>query len=499
MKPAAVSSLDTQALLQSGQQAMAQGRWAQGLALFGLALQRQAHHAGAWHNLGVCALALGQGEVALDACRRALALSPSLWQSHLVMGKAHKLLGDMTQADESFKAVLRGDPHNAPARVALADLYMNTFGQPLTAVALVKPLLGSDEHGEDAELTTLMAGLYDRDISAEVHNQAVMDFSARSLQLGAQALKFLPEHHSMGRSRLPLPSDASWRPSSGRLRPRVAMISPLLCASPVYFLTLAAWKQLERGCELVVFNRGHQNDWANAIFRGLAHEWHDVQEMDALALAERLYRADLDVLYDLGGWMDPVALKALSAKPAPQMFKWVGGQSVTTGLQSFDGWIGDAWQSPAHLQHFFTEPLVQIPGGYATYTPPDYLPPPAANKRDVPVIFSNPAKLSRAFLQHLQTLPGRKCFVHQQFKYPQARVQVLKYLDASLVEFVTPANHREALQVLGQHRVMLDTFPYSSGLTAQEARAVGVQVQTRVGTLFCERHGAQWASHSPLG
>ena len=42
---------------------------------------------------------------------------------------------------------------------------------------------------------------------------------------------------------------------------------------------------------------------------------------------------------------------------------------------------------------------------------------------------------------------------------------------------------------------MLDTFPYSSGLTAQEARAMGVQVQTRVGTLFCERHGAQWADH----
>ena len=489
------SALDTQALLQSGQQAMAQGQWAQGMALFGLAVHRQAHHAGAWHNLGVCALALGQGSVAQDACRRALALSPSLWQSHLVMGKAQKLTGDMMQADESFKAVLRGDASNAQARVALADLYMNTFGQPLTAVALVKPLLKLAEHAEDAELTTLMAGLYDRDTTAEAHNQSVMDFSSRSLHLDPARLAFLPEGHNTGRSDLPLPRDANWRPISGRARPRVAVISPLLCASPVYFLTIAAWRQMARGCELVVFNRGHQSDWANAIFRGLAHEWHEVQEMDAVALAERLYRADVDVLYELGGWMDPVALKALSVKPVAQMFKWVGGQSVTTGLKSFDGWIGDDWQSPAHLQPFFTEPLVQIPGGYATYTPPDYLPPRTEKKRDDPVIFSNPAKLSRAFLQHLQALPGRKCFVHQQFKYPQARVQVLKYLDAAQVEFVTPANHRDALQVLGQHRVMLDTFPYSSGLTAQEARAMGVQVQARVGTLFCERHGAQWASH----
>ena len=194
----------TQALLQSGQQAMAQGQWAQAMAQFGLALQRQAHHAGAWHNLGVCALALGQAAVAEDACRRALALSPSLWQSQLVMGKAQKLSGDMMQADESFKAVLRSDASNAQARVALADLYMNTFGQPLTAVALVKPLLTQAEHAEDAELTTLMAGLYDRDTSAEAHNQGVMDFSSRSLQLDPARLAFLPGHHNAGRSELPL-------------------------------------------------------------------------------------------------------------------------------------------------------------------------------------------------------------------------------------------------------------------------------------------------------
>ena len=119
----------------------------------------------------------GLAAVAEDACRRALALSPSLWQSHLVMGKAQKLNGDMMQADESFKAVLRSDASNAQARVALADLYMNTFGQPMTAVALVKPLLSQAEHAEDAELTTLMAGLYDRDTSAEAHNQGVMDIT----------------------------------------------------------------------------------------------------------------------------------------------------------------------------------------------------------------------------------------------------------------------------------------------------------------------------------
>lgn len=483
---------DLQSLLQRGQFAMSKGLWAEGAQCFGLAVQRQTELAPAWHNLGVCLLGLGRWQDCVSACQRALHLNSSLWQSHLIWGKASKSMGDAMQADACFKNVLRADVNNAQARLALADLYMNVFGQPLMAVECVKSLLGTAEHGEDAELTTLMAGLYDRDTSAHEHNLRVMAFAKKSLQLDVAAFDFLPAQHSTLRSQLPLPSDPAWRPDSGRQRPRVGLLSPLFCASPVYFLTIAGWRHVAKGCDVVIFNRGYKNDWATQAFKDLSSEWHDVQEIDASHLTARLFDAQLDVLYDLGGWMDPVGLRALSVKPAPQMFKWVGGQSVTTGLQCFDGWIGDVWQSPANMQYLFTEPLIHVPGGYATYTAPSYLPVAPKTRRDVPVVFSNPAKLSRAFLSYLQSIPGKKCLVHQQFKYPPSRVQVLKYLSADEVEFVTPSSHQEALEILGQHKVMLDTFPYCSGLTAQEAMAMGVQVQARSGTLFCERHSARW-------
>ena len=35
---------------------------------------------------------------------------------------------------------------------------------------------------------------------------------------------------------------------------------------------------------------------------------------------------------------------------------------------------------------------------------------------------------------------------------------------------------------------MVDTFPYSSGLTAREAQAMGLRVKVFTGELFCERH-----------
>lgn len=462
-----------QALLENAQRAMAEGRWTESAQHFGLAAQRNPTNANVWHNLGVSLLALGKAPLALNACNCAYSLNPELWQSRLVQGKAQKMLGQFLAADKCFADVLKIDALNGAARTARADLAMNTFGAPLKAIEMVRPLLGHPEHGEDAELTTLMASLYDRDDSAQVLNKRIIQFSRKALRLDAALLP---------------PQAMAQVPRQGRSR--VGLLSPLFCVSPVYFLTISGWKHLAKTCDVVVFNRGHKADWATQVFQGLASEWHNVQSMDALRLAQTMQAADLDVLYDLGGWMDPVGLKALSVKPAKKMFKWVGGQSVTTGLDTFDGWIGDEGQSPLHLQHLYTEPLVNVQGGYATYTPPDYLPPVPKKKSDVPVVFSNPAKVSRAFLAHLQTLPGKKRFVHQQFKYPQARYRIEEALGAANVEFVLPDSHKEALEVLGHHKVMLDTFPYSSGLTAREAQAMGVRVEAKVGTLFCERHCA---------
>lgn len=458
---------------------MAQSHWSQAEQFFKNVVQQQSQHAGAWHNLGVCALALGKARDAIDACDKAINLSSALWQSQLVKGKASYQLGRIDQAQLCFVSVLQADPSNAPARVALADLYMNRLGLPLKATQLVQPLLLLPEYREDAELTQLMAGLYDRDASADEHNARVIEFSRQSLRLDAETNERL------------LMQKQQRSVDIVRKRPRVGLISPQFCVSPVYFLTIAGWTHVAKGCDIVVFNRGHNQDWATETFQKLASQWLNVQEMPAQQLAQVLWDADIDVLYDLGGWMDPVALKALSIKPARKMFKWVGGQSVTTGLESFDGWIGDPWQSPQSLQYLYSEPLVNIPQGYAHYTPPSYMPAIPTVKREEPVIFSNPSKLSRAFLQHLQTIKGRKCFIHRQFQFASARENVLNFLDKSEVEFICPQTHQEALHLLGQHKKMLDTFPYSSGLTAREAQAMGVQVIAKAGKLFCERHTAR--------
>jgi len=465
---------DLQAWLDRAERALNEGRWSEARELLLPAAQWVPRVPQIQHHLGAAHLALGQPQLAQESAERALALAPAQWQSQLLKGRASKALGQMEAADASFEAVLALKPGQGEALVAKADLAMNIFGLPLDAIALVQPLLNHAQHGVDAELTTLMASLYDRDMSASELTHRVLHFSKQHMRL----------------PHLQLPPLVARRSST--LRPRVGLISPLFCNSPVYFLTIAGWRHVAKGSDIVVLSRGYKTDWASAAFRSLSTQWLDVQALSAEALARSMHAQDLDVLYDLGGWMDPVALKAMSVKPARAMYKWVGGQSMTTGLDSFDGWIGDPWQSPLHLQHLYSEPLINIPDGYATYTPPSYLPVQIefARRSRTPVVFSNPAKLSRAFMAYLRKTAGPICFVHQQFQYARTRAKVEEALEGSKAraEFICPTSHRQALEILGNFQSMVDTFPYSSGLTAREARAMGLQVKVFTGELFCERH-----------
>jgi predicted O-linked N-acetylglucosamine transferase (SPINDLY family) len=470
--PSELDGATFSALLQKAQAARNASNWPLAITLYAHCIKASPQLPELHHNLALCLFGAGRSKEATLAAVNALKLKPQLWQSKIVLARAAKSLGQMDKADLLFAEVLAVDPNNAAALAGRADLAMNEFGDPLEAMRLVRPLWQDPVHRNDAELTTLMASLYDRDIDAATLTAQVRDFSRRALRL--PQLQFAP------------------RPArAANARPRVALLSPLFCVSPVYFLTIAGFRHVAKGCEVVVFNRGAKRDWATDAFAELASEWTDVQHLSAEQLAQAIYNADIDVLYDLGGWMDPVGLQALSAKPARQQFKWVGGQSITTGLDSFDGWIGDAGQSPIHLQHLYSEPLWNVEGGYAIYTPPAYMPKPAATKSEVPAIFANPAKLSRAFLHMLAQMPGKKCFIHRQYRHPRVRQRIESVLDASQVEYVHPGSHQEALEALNQHKLMIDTFPYSGGLTAREARALGLKVQTRVGELFCERHGAE--------
>ena len=190
-------------------------------------------------NLALCYFGLADFNVCKALCNEAILLDPALWQARILLAKCYNKTGECLRAEAAFKKVLLHDAQNGEALLGLADLALNEFGDPRGAIDWARPLMSVTAYRDDAQLTYLMASLYDRDRSAAKLNQEIMDFSKAAIQLSASEM---PRYkHSLSKK----------RPA----KLRVGLLSPLFSASPVYFLTIAFFRTLALQSDLVFFNR----------------------------------------------------------------------------------------------------------------------------------------------------------------------------------------------------------------------------------------------------
>ena len=471
MMPSRTAELNS--TLQRAKAARDAGHWQSAIALYSAANEVDGARYDIKHNLALSLIAANQTSDGLLYLSHALALKPDLWPSHVLKAKVMRGSGLIEEADDVLTHVLKHDPRNGYALLAAADLDMNEFGDAVGARERVVPLLSDPAFKGEAELTTLMSKLYDRDESDEELSDMLMDFAKRELcmpgfKFSAEALAGVPNRTG---------------------RKRVGLLSPMFCASPVYFLTISTFRELAKSFDLIILNRGSKEDWGTQAFRDIATEWHDVQNVGAETLANSIKKQSVDVLFDLGGWSDPIGLKALSVKPAKKMYKWVGGQSATTGLTTFDGFITDHVQSPEGSERLHSEPLVRVENGYCAYEMAAALPKDNVDRVMELAVLGNPAKISRRFLASQDLINRELCFIDRRYRYPRVvkRLQSLKKLNA---KFISPYNQEQYLSFVKQCVEVIDTFPYSSGLTAIEALHLGVSIRSNKGKIISSRHAA---------
>jgi protein O-GlcNAc transferase len=421
------------------------------------------------HNLALAYYAKGEVHQAQGFAERAVRIAPSLWQSHALLARIHRAT-DIEAADAAWRNVLRHDPGNGTALLGLADLAMNEFGDAAGALALVEPLRQQPAHAADAELTGLMASLY------------IGSDDARALT--ARLVAFSGDHLRIARA----PSRA---PRAGRRR--IGLISPLFSASPVYYLTYSTWAAVAREHDLILFSRATRRDWASDALQNIATKWIEAAHLEAETLAEQIAGEEIDILFDLGGWSDVVGLKALSAKPAARMYKWVGGQSATTGLEMFDGWIGDGWQSPEDSQPLYAEPLLNMAGGYVDYSPPPALRGLMGVAKQGVALVGNPAKIGEGTIAAWPSGVERVTLIDRRYARPRTLNRVRELLARAGIkveQVIAPRGQDAYLRALAGCEAIINTQPYSAGLTAIEAYALGVRFLSgpAAGPLFCSRH-----------
>jgi hypothetical protein len=419
------------------------------------------------------------------------ALSPAqAWRKPLLTGMS---LARLRKADDAL-AYLRTAlsatsvpaAAAATARKECAGLLLNELGDPAGAAAVHR--LGASGPAAGSNSQVQMAGELDAEAWLAQLISGLYTGAVRTAELVQGFCSFARTH---------LGPDPQWRAEAAerraqlpvrRGRPRIGLISPMFSASPVAFLTLGAVEALSAHADLVFMDRGSKPDWAQARYRQVACEWHDLRQQDACQLVLALGNADLDAVIDLGGWMDLEALRALAARPVRRQFKWVGGQSLTTGLDCFDGFLADRWQIPDAARPLYSEPVLHFEGSYVSYTSAPYrsldaasasLPVPQTPKPGVYAIISNPAKIAlpmRKVLDQLRPKAEVLYLVDHRWRHQHAREAVAKVLGPwmSVVRFIAPPHHPAYLDTLARlDAAVLDTHPYAMGLTAVELRLLG--------------------------
>ena len=226
---------------------------------------------------------------------------------------------------------------------------------------------------------------------------------------------------------------------------------------------------------------------------------------DDETVARRLAAAGIDVLVDLNAYSAPKSLRLFLRRPAPVQFGWFNS-FATSGLDCFDGIIGDDVVIPAAEEGFYTERVLRVRGTYLAfdvlYGVPDVAPPPCSGVggRLTFGALASAYKLNDLTLglwaRILQAAPTARLLVRAPtFSDPSnrdhLRARFAKLGIASeRIELEGGAPHIDFLRSYDRIDIALDTFPYNGGTTTTEALWQGVPVLTYAGDRWVARTSA---------
>lgn len=432
-------------------------------------------------NLGNALQAAGRMEAAESAYRRAVHLRPDHADAWVNLGVVLAAQGFKEDAEPCFGQAIKLNPDLAQAYVGLADL---ADDGSLDAVAHRRQVLAMRPDLAAIHSSLLMCLHYTAD--------ATPDDLAR-------------EHHLFGDQHRPsqqkvFSSEHDFSPD----RPlRVGVVSGDLRFHAMRFFALPVFAARDRNTwSLTCYSSAANPDMHTKAFHQAADQWRDVRSVSDEALAELIVSDGIDVLIDLSGHAPHNRLRAFNRKPAPLQVAW-GDYVDTRGLDAIDIMIGDAVHTPLDEQGRYVERLVHMPIDYICYEPPPYLPPAtqAAATHNGCVTFGTFSELTKIqpetihlWSEVLKANPDSQFFANGYLLADEARQGRLysafieNGISADRILIGTGGEHANFLEQYSQVDVILDTWPYSGGLTTCEALVMGVPVVTLTGDRFSGRH-----------
>lgn len=219
-------------------------------------------------------------------------------------------------------------------------------------------------------------------------------------------------------------------------------------------------------------------------------------------VARLLAAAGIDVLVDLNAYSAAKWQRLFLHRPAPVQLGWFNS-FATSGLDCFDGIVGDDTVIPPSEEGFFTERVLRVRGTYLAFevlhAAPDVAPPPCEGNEGRLTFgaLGSAYKLNDLTLdiwtRILRAAPTSRLLVRARtLAEPSNRDHLLARLAArgvaaERVALEGGAAHFDFLKSYDRIDIALDTFPYNGGTTTTEALWQGVPVLTYAGDRWVAR------------
>jgi predicted O-linked N-acetylglucosamine transferase (SPINDLY family) len=443
------------------------------------AVEQAPDHAASLNNLGLLRQAQGQLEQAETLYRRAAAAAPDQAIYAANLGGLLRLRGALSEATTLTQRAMATAPQNADVANAYA-LCRQEAADTLSATRFFARAMELAPDREAFRNNWVMSLLYEPEANSAL----------------------LRESCEQSTKQPPTAADAS-SSSAGVLSPGIGFLSADLYQHPVGSIIARLAPVLRnRGYELFFYVNGARHD---VVSRRIAAtgSWNLVQGMDNVALANLIRTHRIDTLIDLSGPTGGSRGAVFARRPAQRQFTWLGfpGSSpnshsdATLISQSLLGEQGGCYFAetlvPLEAPPFLVPELPSMPA-------PGPLP---ARSRGMINFASlhNPAKLNDVCLAlwagALRAVPASTLTIkHRSALDPayQAHLQQrfeADGIDAGRLVFRGASTHRQMLEEYADIDIVLDSYPFSGGITTLEALWMGVPVLSLAGLRPVSRQG----------
>lgn len=304
-------------------------------------------------------------------------------------------------------------------------------------------------------------------------------------------------------------------PDPGR-RLRIGYVSPDLRGhSCAFFLRSLYHRHDRQRFEIYSYSCTDSPDTFTQYFKEQSDHWRDLNDISD-EKAAGLIRADgIDILVDLAGHSARNRMLVFARKPAPVQVTWLG-YPTTTGLDTIDWRLTDAWLTPDDTTERFSERLYRLPRLSHCYTiqaniTPEVQPGPCDTNGIITFgSFNNFAKVSDATLRLwagvLAAAPeARLRLKSRNIKGGEAEESFVGRFraaggDVGRLDVTSGEEYtRHHLARYAEIDIALDTFPYGGMTTSCEAMSMGVPVITLLGDRTAGRYAASLLDAVGLG